>query len=643
MSNFFTDNSDLRFYFEKAIPWAELANWTERGFRLPDGFTTAEEAIEFYTDVANTFGTFCAKEVAPIAAKVDRQGLKLVNGEVVVPPEMATCFKKLQQLQVYGLCVPRELGGLNCPLMLNNIFIEMMARADVSLMSHFGFHGGIAMVLLLYSIHEGTTGFNPATGEITTTRFAKEIAEIISGDAWGSMDITEPDAGSDMAALRAKGEQLPNGSWVVSGQKVFITSGHGKYHVVIARTEPTKNADDPLAGLKGLSLFLVPAYQDNHGVRTRYATVDRLEEKLGHHGSATASVIFDQTPAQLLGKRGDGFKNMLMMMNNARIGVGFESLGLCEAAFRLASDYAEGRRSMGKPIAQHELIADMLDEMQTDIVAIRALAMYAGYHEEMANKLDLARRFQNDSDTLAKKRRDNEIKSHQRKARAATPLLKYFASERAVSMARQCVQIHGGVGYTKEYGAEKLLRDAMVMPIYEGTSQIQALMATKDALAYIVQHPQAFVRNLTQTKWRTLSTRDPLERRVLKIQTLSLSAQQHVVSKTALNRVRQITHLPLTQWPTALSGGWDPRRDFAFALLHAERLTQLMTDALVSKVLWEQVQQFPERREWLDRFLERAEHRSRWLHDVILHTGDRILDRLKPSSAALSEQAGSTR
>lgn len=642
MGNFFTDNQDLRFYFEKATPWAELASLTERGFRLPDGFANANEAVEFYTDVAHMFGEFCAHEVAPIAAKVDRQGVKLVNGDVVMPPEMVRCFKKLQQLQVYGLCVPRELGGLNCPLMLNNLFIEMMARADVSLMSHYGFHGGIAMVLLLYSIQEGTTGFDPETGAITTTRFAKEIAEIIAGDAWGSMDITEPDAGSDMAALRTKGEQLPDGSWVVTGQKVFITSGHGKYHIVIARTEPNRKRDDPMAGLKGLSLFLVPAYEDKDGVRTRFATVDRLEEKLGHHGSATASVIFEQTPALLLGKRGEGFKNMLMMMNNARIGVGFESLGLCEAAYRLAAEYAEGRHSMGKPIARHELVADMLDEMQTDIVAIRALANYAAVHEEMANKLELMSRFQTDSDLLSKKRQENAIKAHQRKARAATPLLKYFASERAVTMSRQCVQIHGGVGYTKEYGAEKLLRDAMVMPIYEGTSQIQALMATKDALTHIIQHPQAFVRSLTQTRWRLMSTRDPLERRMLKIQTLSLSAQQHVVSKTAVDRVRQITHLPLTQWPSALTGGWDPRRDFAFALLHAERLTQLMTDALVSKVLWDQTQQFPERRSWLERFLERADHRARALHDLILHTGDRILDRLKPATS-LSEHTGSRR
>src|SRR5262249_32557123 len=160
--------------------------------------------------------------------------------------------------------------------------------------------------------------------------------EIASGAAWGCMDITEPDAGSDMAALRTVAEQAPDGSWTVSGRKIFITSGHGKYHVVVAKTGD--------GGLGELSIFLVKAYDDlPDGTRVRPVAVERIEEKLGHHGSVTAALTFDRAPAQLLGKRGEGFKYMLTLMNNARLAIGFESLGLCEAAHRMAAAYAEER------------------------------------------------------------------------------------------------------------------------------------------------------------------------------------------------------------------------------------------------------------------------------------------------------------
>src|SRR5690606_24172364 len=169
-----------------------------------------------------------------------------------------------------------------------------------------------------------------------------------------------------------------DGNWYVTGQKIFLTSGHGKHHIVIARTEPDK------PGLAGLSLFHVPAYEDMpDGTRRRIAVIDRLEEKLGHHGSATAAVSFDRAPARLIGRRGEGFQLMLLLMNNARVGVGFESIGVCEAAYRKARDYAAERRSMGKTIDRHEMIADFLDEMQTEILGLRALAMQCAWHEEL--------------------------------------------------------------------------------------------------------------------------------------------------------------------------------------------------------------------------------------------------------------------
>jgi hypothetical protein len=361
----------------------------------------------------------------------------------------------------------------------------------------------------------------------------------------------------------------------------------------------------------------------------RFATVDRLEEKLGHHGSATCSITFERSPGKLVGKRGEGFKNMLLLMNNARLGVGFEALGLCESAYRLAKNYAADRVSMGKSIDQHELIADYLDEMRTDIQAIRALCMHGAYHEEISHRLRVQELIGHDDDLEAKRRRQLQKRSGAR-SRRVTPLVKYLAAEKAVEMARRCLQIHGGVGYTKEYGAEKLLRDALVTPIYEGTSQIQALMAMKDALNEVIKNPQAFVKKVAQARWRGISARDPLERRVARIQGLSLAAIQNLLSKTASDKLRELTQQPLSEWSQAFKKTWDPKRDFAYALLHAERLTRMMSDAAICSILYRQCLKFPERRELLERYIDRAEPRCRFLHDEITTTGARILAQLKP-------------
>lgn len=641
MANFFEDNEDLRYYVEQGIDWEPIVTLTELGFRRPDGHKSVKEALAFYQDILRLVGEFTAEEIAPYAAEIDREGVRFEGGEAFFPPRLATIFDKLRELELHGMCLPRELGGMNAPLLLYFMNSEIMARADVSVMAHHGFHGGMAMAMLIFSILEGTTTFDPDTGTILDTRWRQEIAEIASGKAWGCMDITEPDAGSDMAALRTVGELSPDGQWTVTGQKIFITSGHGKYHFVIARTEKPSSSDDPMAGLAGLSMFLVPTYRDNpDGTRTRLATLDRVEEKMGHHGSVTAALTFERTPAQLVGKRGEGFRHMLTLMNNARLGVGFESIGLCEAAYRMARAYAALRPSMGKTIDRHEMIADYLDEMETDIVALRALAMHGAFHEELGQKKALLWRYAGGRAEIDARRLEREARRHKAAARRVTPLLKYLAAEKAVEMARRCVQIHGGNGYMKEFGAEKLVRDAMVMPIYEGTSQIQALMAMKDTLGGILKKPRDFVARMAQARWRALSARDPLERRVARLQQLSLSAQQHLLARTAADKVKSLSSLPLTEWPDAFLKNWNPKRDFAWAMLHAERLTRLLADEAIAEILFAQAHRHPERRAWLERYLDRAEPRARFVHEEITTTGQRIIDRLSRREESAAKAAG---
>ncbi|MBX3184252.1 MAG: acyl-CoA dehydrogenase family protein [Polyangiaceae bacterium] len=622
MANYFSDNPDLQYYFDRGVDWRRLAELVEQGFRLPDGHASAEEALEFYREVASVVGEVAATVIEPRAAAIDAQGMQLSGGEVVAPPEHDEIFSQLGELGLHGLVIPRELGGQNAPALLYFMNGELLSRADTSVMTHHGFHGGIAMVLYLLSLAEGTTRFDPETGLVTETRFPEEMAEVARGEAWGCMDITEPDAGSDMAALSAYAEQDEDGRWYVTGQKIFITSGHGKYHFVIARTDR-----DPKSGLGGLGMFLVRAYEDEASGRRRVVTIDRLEEKLGHHGSATASLSFERAPAELIGAPGEGFRYMLVLMNNARVSVGFESLGLMEAAYRRAAEYAAGRVSMGKTIDRHEMIADALDEMRTDIQALRALAVSAALHEELATRLGRIAQLTT-KDEVEQQRLRREGQQHQREARRLTPLLKYLAAEKAVEHARRAMQIHGGNGYIVEYGVERLLRDALVLPIYEGTSQIQALMAMRDTLMAIIKSPQDFVRRVAEARWRALSSRDPLARRVARVSLLVRGAEQHLVARTAGAKFRELVSRPVSEWSSALSSGWDPKRDFRFAMLHAERLCHLLADEAILEILLEQAQRHPERAELLERALERAEPRMRSLHDVITTTGARLIEQL---------------
>ena len=628
MTNYFKDNDDLAYYFDRGLPWAELVEVAEHGFRAEGGFKTTEEALAFYREVLEMVGDFVASEIAPKVPAIDREGVHLENGEARVPAAFTEIFDKLNALELHGMSLPRELGGMNAPFLVSFVVSEMIGRADTSMMTHFGFHGVIAMALLMMSLREGSSQVDRTSHTIKTTRFEKQIREIAQGLAWGAMDITEPDAGSDMARLKARGEQDADGNWFVTGQKIFITSGHAKHHLVIARTEPEGDGSEA-AGLKGLSMFLVEAYSDDEdGTRRRVVTMDRFEEKLGHHASVTASLQFERAPAQLIGKRGEGFRYMLMMMNDARVGVGFESLGLCENAYRLARDYAAERRSMGKTIDRHELIADMLDEMRTDIQGIRAVAMSAAFHEELAQRLRTEVDYYSPEDPTERKTLRRRQRTHERKARRLTPLLKYLASEKAVEMARRCIQIHGGNGYTREYGAEKLLRDALVLPIYEGTSQIQALMAMKDTLGDALKHPQAFLQRQAKVHWRSVAAKDPLEKRVAKLRLLVFGAINHLLAQTAASKLKPMLDKSPAEWPSAFKSGWDPKRDFAVALLHAERLTRMLADESVCVLLLGQATEHADRRDVLERYLERAEPRMRFLHDEIMTTGSRILGTL---------------
>ena len=632
MANFYSDNDDIKFYVDHFVDWKRLVNLIE-DFDHPDAPASWEEAVSTYKDILDLMGRFSAEEVATRAPAMDQKGTHMQDGVVTASPEHDAIFEQLKEMGIYGLCTPRELGGMNCPGMLYLFVAELMARADVSVMTHFGFHVATSTTLLAYSVEEGSTEFDER-GRITKTRWYDEIQRILAGETWGSMDLTEPNAGSDLAVLRARAVLDDQGVWRLTGNKIFITSGHGNYHLVLAKTD---DRDD----LKALSLFLVPLTIERGGESLRNAWVDRVEEKIGHHASATCSVQYDNSEAQLIGKTGDGFPLMLMLMNHARLGVGFEGIAMCEAAYRAAYDYAHERITMGSPIAEHPMIANYLDEMELTIKGLRAMAVEAGMAEEIATHLEMKqKRFTGDNVLDADAKR--EIKRLKKRSRYLTPLLKYIAAEEAVRFARMAMQIHGGNGYTQDYAPERLLRDALVLPVYEGTSQIQALMALKDNLGAITKNPQRFLRKLAAAKFSAMRAVDPLERGYHKLQSMALSAQQHIMWRVAKDKWSDAVAGPWDKIFERFTKNWDPKRDFAWGLLHAENLTRILADVAIAKVLYKQARDYPERRELAERWIELVEPRVRYHWELIHTAGDRLLQRLEREADAAQAAAQET-
>ena len=641
MANFYSDNDDLVFQYTHGFNWEELARVTELDYTLADGPQNLAEAKAFYDEVVNLVGELSADTIAPRAAAIDREGAHLVNGEVTTPKAMHDIERAFAEAGYFGMAIPRELGGSNAPMAVYFVCTELVGRADVSLLTHLGFYGGTALALLAYSIYEGSAQAAEPGHMVGATRFDSEIREIIAGKNWGCMVLTEPDCGSDLAAIRTTGT-LRDGKWYLNGNKIFITSGHGEYEIVLARTEAAA-----AEGLKGLSLFFVRRHLVRDGKRVDNVRIDKVEEKLGHHGSATCSLVYEDSEAELIGTRGQGFELMLLMMNGARIAVGFESIGLCQAAYNMASAYAELRRTMGKPIAEHELVAEMLMNMDTDIRGMRALAVECVNHQELAHKYDLLLRVRPPASQSERLALEKKIAKHKRRSRELTPLLKYVGGEKAVEIARNNMQIHGGAGYMAEIGAEKLLRDALVVPVYEGTSQIQALMALKDHLLFVMREPTRFAKRMSAASIGATTGKTATERQLHSARLEIYRSLTHLLGHIAGKKLRRdlgsaLRQVPAHEWPRYLANDfmreWDMKVDFSYGLLHAERLTRMLVDVEIGHVLLKQATQFPERRIYAERHIRRMLPRVRYLSEEIRGGDSSVFEWLRQRAAKLAPQ-----
>ena len=456
MPNFFTDNDDIQFLFEH-VDLAEVAAVQEDGFTRSNGPgkeyapLDAADAIDNYRRILTIVGDLAGDQIAPRAEQVDRQGNTLnADGTVTLGEGVRRNLKALAQADLMGFTLPRKYGGLNCPNLIYTMAIEMVSRADASLMNIFGLQG-IAETINAYATDDIKDEYLP--------RFAE-------GELTGAMVLTEPDAGSDLQAVSLRAWQDDDGQWRLNGVKRFITNGCGDIQLTLARSEPD------IKDGRGLSLFLTE--------RGPWIKVRHLEEKLGIHGSPTCELVYDDAPAKLIGERQLGLiRYVAALMNGARVGIAAQSLGIAEAAFRVARDYAHKRRQFNVPIERLPAVAEMVTDMKIAIEATRALIYETSRVCDLENNNLRVLGFDPPADKDELKRRKNQARTLKRLNGLLTPLSKYYASEMCVRVANDALQVLGGSGYMTDYPVERHLRDARITTIYEGTSQLQLVAAVR--------------------------------------------------------------------------------------------------------------------------------------------------------------------
>jgi alkylation response protein AidB-like acyl-CoA dehydrogenase len=442
--NFYLDNADLVFQIEKLIDWDAIVRLKEDVGSEECPFATTEEAAATYCELlADPIGALAAERIAPRAADVDREGCQFDGTTVKFPEGLVRNLKDLCEAQVMGLTLPRKYGGLQFPETIYTAAIEIISRADASLMNFFGLQGGIAATI------------NQFGSDALKDRYLPGMS---SGEKTGAMALTEPDAGSDLAAIQTRAAldatlDPVTGEWLLTGTKRFITNGCGDVILTLARSEnPATHS-----GARGLSFFVVE--------KSDRVTVRRIEHKLGINGSPTCEIYLDKAPALLIGRRGHGLaRYTAWLMMAARVAVAGQAVGICEAAVQEARRYADEREQFGKKISALPQVAAMLEDMQVYTEAGRAL-LYATSEivdlHQGAEQRELA----------------SETRKFARLAGVLTPMTKYYCAELANRVAYIGLQVHGGAGYMKEYAAERLSRDARITNIYEGTSQIQIAWA----------------------------------------------------------------------------------------------------------------------------------------------------------------------
>ncbi|TME60478.1 MAG: hypothetical protein E6I51_10570 [Chloroflexi bacterium] len=542
-TNFFGGNPDLVEVFDRVMPWAAVV----RAVEGPEA--KVDETVSTWREVLDVAGRYIASEIAPRAAKVDELGVIRENGTVRMNEPMTENLRGLAELGLASPSVPAEFGGAGLPFTVTMMIAEMLARADLAtqVQHGIGWNSPAALIFRFGSEQQK----------------ARYLPRLAKGEIMGAVAMTEPQAGSDVGNVSTSATAAPDDCWLLRGRKQFISAGQGEMVIVLARCVAGSS------GLDGLGMFIAEREGDNYAV-------ERAEHKFTIRGSPTCALVFEGTRATALGKPGDGWKQILTFMNESRLGVGIQGIGVATAALAKASEYAATRVQLGKPIREHPMVAEMLLDMETTVAGARALAYEAAALQDRAM-------FGGDQ-TAA------------RDVRELTPLVKWYGTEGAVRVCRLALQVHGGYGVVDEYDVGRFMRDSLITPIYEGTSQIQSLMAVKDLMKWTMQRPASLLAGGPSRLLAGASFEG-------RVGSDFAAARGHVVASLR----SLVGGLVRRKGPGILRGAKLEDEDLGPILLHAERLTESVAHAHVARVLAERARRIPERR----RLAERAARTAR--------------------------------
>lgn len=448
MANYYTDHPEIEFHLNHPL-MKRVVDLKERNYVEKDQFEDApvnyEDAIENYKRLLDITGDIAANIIEPNSEDVDLEGPHLENGRMIYASKTFENLDATRKAGLWGLSMPRRYGGLNLPNAIFSMASEIIAAADA------GFQNIWSLQSCIDTLYEFGS----------EEQRQKYIPRICAGETM-SMDLTEPDAGSDLQRVMLKATQDEDGTWRLNGVKRFITNGDSDIHLVLARSEEgTKDG-------RGLSMFI-------YDKRDGGVTVRHIEHKLGIHGSPTCELVYKNAKAELCGNTRLGLiKYVMALMNGARLGIAAQSVGVEQEAYNEGLAYAKERAQFGEKIINFPAVYDMLSRMKAKLDAGRSLLYCCARYVDIYKALeDIAR------DTKLTPEERQEMKKYTRLADAFTPLAKGMNSEYANQNAYDAISIHGGSGFIMEYKCQRLFRDARIFSIYEGTTQLQVVAAIR--------------------------------------------------------------------------------------------------------------------------------------------------------------------
>lgn len=448
MANYYTDHPEIEFHLNHPL-MKRVVDLKERNYVEKDQFEDApvnyEDAIENYKRLLDITGDVAANIIEPNSEDVDLEGPHLENGRMIYASKTFENLDATRKAGLWGLSMPRRYGGLNLPNAIFSMASEIIAAADA------GFQNIWSLQSCIDTLYEFGS----------EEQRQKYIPRICAGETM-SMDLTEPDAGSDLQRVMLKATQDEDGTWRLNGVKRFITNGDSDIHLVLARSEEgTKDG-------RGLSMFI-------YDKRDGGVTVRHIEHKLGIHGSPTCELVYKNAKAELCGNTRLGLiKYVMALMNGARLGIAAQSVGVEQEAYNEGLAYAKERAQFGEKIINFPAVYDMLSKMKAKLDAGRSLLYCCARYVDIYKALeDIAR------DTKLTPEERQEMKKYTRLADAFTPLAKGMNSEYANQNAYDAISIHGGSGFIMEYKCQRLFRDARIFSIYEGTTQLQVVAAIR--------------------------------------------------------------------------------------------------------------------------------------------------------------------